>query len=171
MRFKFFLLIAAAISAVGITATAAFAESPTSIDQSGGLHFVGTPDVSLAGNATAGFYLVGTGEVAGAGQTATGTLSATANLTTGCINRGSKDQQPSGLQRTSTPTGASATVNTRAGRASFTLESSPKISGSSRTCPDDMRAVIVSLTFTNITLTVTSQTGTTTAHFADITAV
>ena len=49
----------------------------------------------------------------------------------------------------------------------FTVSTEP-VDVSGFTCPDQMVPVLVSVTFTNITLTVTSQTGTTTAFFPDI---
>ena len=147
------------------TAAAAWAVAPTSITQSGGLHFVGQPNVTATKTSTQAF-LTGTGEVAGAGKTASATLSADVEVVTGCINRGSKDQQPSGLQRTTTTTTGSVTFHTRSGRGTFTVNTSPV--STNRTCPDQMVPVLVSATFTNVTLTVTSQTGTTTAFFPDI---
>jgi hypothetical protein len=167
---RLFAVILAAFAIVAATLAPAQAAAPTSITQSGGLHFVGTPDVSVQSSNT-GYYLLGTGEVAGAGTTATATLSANAELVTGCINRGSKDQQPSGLERTTTPTLGTTTFRTRSGRGTFSVQTSPRISAASRTCPDQMTPVIVSLTFTDISLTGTSQTGTTTAFFPDLTAV
>lgn len=160
-----------AIFAALVLGTApSLAATPTSVTRTGGLHFVGSPTVDLVSSGGS-YWLSGAGEVAGAGPTATATLSASAQLVTGCINRGSKDQQPSGLERTTTPTLGSTTFRTRSGRGSFTVTTTPHISASSRSCPDQMTPVIVSLVFTNITLTVTSQTGTTTAYYADITAV
>jgi hypothetical protein len=148
-------LIAFAI--VGLTfgaVTAALGVGPTSITQTGGLHFVGTPDVTATKTDLSNIFLTATGEVAGAGTTASATLSATVDITTGCINRGSKDQQPSGLQRaTSTVTG-SVTFQTRSGRGTFTVSTNP--ADASRTCPDGMVPVLVSATFTDVTLTITS---------------
>ena len=94
-------------------------------------------------------------------------LSATADVTRGCINRGSQGQQPKGLQRSFTTTTGSQTFNTRAGRGSFNVSTTP-VTVTGFACPDQMTPVIVSVTFTDVTLTVTSQTGTTTATFPDI---
>jgi hypothetical protein len=154
-------LILAAVAAVP-----ALAVGPTSITRTGGLHFVGQPDVTATKTATSAF-LTATGEVAGAGPTATATLSATADVTRGCINRGSQGQQPSGLQRSFTTTTGSQTFQTRSGRGSFDVSTTP-ITAAPFSCPDRMTPVLVSVTFTDITLTVTSQTGTTTATFPDI---
>jgi hypothetical protein len=154
-------LILAAVAAVP-----ALAVGPTSITRTGGLHFVGQPDVTATKTATSAF-LTATGEVAGAGPTATATLSATADVTRGCINRGSQGQQPSGLQRSFQTTTGSETFQTRSGRGSFDVSTTP-ITAAPFSCPDRMTPVLVSVTFTDITLTVTSQTGTTTATFPDI---
>jgi hypothetical protein len=111
--------------------------------------------------------LTATGEVAGAGKTATATLSATAHVTTGCINRGSQGQQPKGLKRTTTNTTGSETFNTRSGRGTFTVETQHITT--SRNCPDDMVPILVSVTFTDIELTVKSGPNkTATATFPDI---
>jgi hypothetical protein len=154
-------LILAAVAAVP-----ALAVGPTSITRTGGLHFVGQPDVTATKTATSAF-LTATGEVAGAGPTATATLSATVDVTRGCINRGSQGQQPSGLQRSFQTTTGSETFQTRSGRGSFDVSTTP-ITAAPFSCPDRMTPVLVSVTFTDITLTVTSQTGTTTATFPDI---
>ena len=157
-----------ALAVVGlITTAAALAVGPTSVTKTGGLHFVGNPDVTATKNANEAF-LTGTGEVAGAGPTATASLSADVDVTRGCINRGSKDQQPSGLQRSFTTTSGSTTFQTRSGRGTFNVETSPHITATPFKCPDQMTPVLVSVTFTNVTLTVSSQTGTTTATFPDI---
>jgi hypothetical protein len=169
MRRLFTRTILAVLTALGLTAfyaSAAFAVGPTSVTRTGGLHFVGAPDVTATKTGSTAF-LTATGEVAGAGPTATATLSATADVTRGCINRGSKDQQPSGLQRSFQTTTGSETFNTRSGRGSLNVSTEP-VSVAGFTCPDRMTPVLVSVTFTDVTLTVTSQTGTTTATFPDI---
>jgi hypothetical protein len=131
------------------------------------LHFVGQPDV-VAVSTGGGFALVGTGEVAGAGRTATALLTATATVTTGCINRG--DNEPRGLERTTTQTTGSQTFNTRSGRGTFSVQTNT-VPTPARTCPSrNMTPTVVSAEFTDITLTVTSQTGTTTATFPDLSA-
>jgi hypothetical protein len=159
------MFIALAIAML-VPAAVALAVAPTSVTQSGGLHFVGTPDVTATKTSTSAF-LTATGEVAGAGTTATATLAANAEVTTGCINRGSKDQQPSGLQTTTTTTSGTTTFRTRSGRGTFTVSTVPITT--SRTCPDQMVPVLVSVTFTDVTLTITSGPNKTlTATFPDI---
>jgi hypothetical protein len=154
------LIIAAvaAVPALGVPAT--------STDSTGGLKFKGTPQVTATKTAD-GAFLTATGEVSGAGTTATATLAADAAVTTGCINRGSQDQQPSGLRRTNVETSGQQTFNTRSGRGTFTVSTVP-ITSAGADCPPPMRPTLVSVNFTDITLTVTSQTGTATATFADI---
>lgn len=151
---------------LGAVAAPAFAVAPDSITRTGGLHFVGRPNVEATKTSTSAF-LTATGEVAGAGTVATATLSATADVTRGCINRGSQGQEPSGLQRSFQTTTGSQTFETRSGRGSFNV-STNAITAAPFTCPDQMTPVLVSVTFTDVTLTVTSQTGTTTATFPDI---
>ena len=150
---KRYAVVAALVGAIAAMSTVAYAVGPTSVTQSGGLHFVGTPDVTATKTAGSAF-LTATGEVAGAGQTATATLAANADVTTGCINKGSKNKQPSGLQRTETSVSGQQTFNTRSGRGTFNVSTDPVTT--SRTCPDDMVPVLVSVTFTDVTLTITS---------------
>ncbi|GLC26555.1 hypothetical protein [Roseisolibacter agri] len=136
----------------------------TSTERDGGLHFVGVPDLTVE-TGDGGVYLQSTGEVAGAGKTATARLSAEVSVLSGCLNRGSKNQEPSGLDRSTSQTAGEVTFNTRSGRGTFTVETEP-VSG--RSCPDTMDPVVISATFTNVVLTVTSSSKTTTAYFEDI---
>jgi hypothetical protein len=152
------IVLFSAIATVMVGTTSALAQQ--------GLHFVGTPTVTATKTSTEAF-LTASGEVAGAGTTATATLSATATVTRGCINRGSQGQQPSGLQTTTQQTAGTTTFNTRQGRGTFTVSTVP-ITVGSFTCPDQMTPVLVSVTFNNVTLTVTSQTGTITQSFGTI---
>jgi hypothetical protein len=158
---KLFTMFVAILTLLALTTTATLAVGPTSVTRSGGVHFVGQPNLTVSGTS-----LVATGEVAGAGPTATATLTATADVTRGCINRGSKDQQPSGLKRSFTTQTASETFRTRSGRGSFNVATEP-ISAAGFACPDRMVPVVVSITWTDISLTITSQTGSTTAYFPD----
>jgi hypothetical protein len=163
---RFFKAVLPAIGILLVATTLAFAVGPTSITRTGGLHFVGSPNVTASKTSTSA-SLTATGEVAGAGTTAGATLSATADVTRGCVNRGSKDQQPSGLQRSFQTTSGSVTFQTRSGRGTFSVSTDPVTAAGFR-CPDQMVPVLVSVTFTDITLTVTSSTGSTTATFPDI---
>jgi hypothetical protein len=159
-------LIVAAVAAVPALAVTVGPVDATSTTKDKGLHFVGTPTVTAHKNGTA--WLEANGEVAGAGKKATATLSSKAEVTTGCINRGSQGQQPKGLKRSTTTTNGSTTFDTHSGRGTFSVETSPRIDAASRNCPDDMTPVLVSVTFTDITLTVKSAGKEITATFDDI---
>ena len=159
------MLLALAIAML-VPAAVALAVGPRSTTSSGGLHFVGSPDVTATKTAGSAF-LTATGEVAGAGQSATATLAADAAVTTGCINRGSQGTQPSGLKRTNTETSGQQTFNTRSGRGTFNVSTDPITT--SRKCPDSMTPVLVSVNFTNVVLTITSGANkSATATFPDI---
>jgi hypothetical protein len=95
----------------------------------------------------------------GGATTATGTLTATATVITGCINQGSVGTQPSGLQRTTTTVTQTQTVNVQGGRALFDITTQPLNAASLRTCPDNMTPVVVCVTYSNIQLMVTTNSG------------
>ena len=150
---------------VAALAVAAFVPSGTpqialAQDSTGGLHFVGQPSCTPTDGT-----IVCTGEVAGAGRTATATVEATATVTQGCINKG--ENEPRGLQETTTTVTGSETFNTRSGRGTFSVETDPITSPTGDfTCPSrNMRPTLVDVEFTDITLTVTSQTGTVSESF------
>src|SRR5215216_5772197 len=164
MRRLFGILVVLAIGGL-VSATTATAQTvtPTSVTQTGGLHFVGQPTVTANKTFNAAGFLTSatltcTGEVAGAGTTAGATCTATAVVTQGCVNRGGNE--PSGLEQSFQTVTGSVTFQTRQGRGSFSVTTSgisPTL-----TCPSaNMTPVLISVTFTDITLTVTSQTGTT----------
>ena len=162
---KIGIIAVLSLMALALAAVPALAVNPDTITQSGGLHFVGTPTVTATITNNQAF-LTADGEVAGAGKKATATLAADAAVTTGCINKGSKDQQPSGLKRTTTTTSGQQTFDTRSGRGTFSVDTDAITT--SRKCPDDMKPVLVSVTFTNIKLTITSAGKEITAKFPDI---
>ena len=154
-----------------IAAVPAFAVAPTTITTTGGLHVCqdSTLDVDKVLNfdpvtgELVSANLVGTGEVCGAGTGGTATLTSTATVTTGCINPGSMDHQPRGLQRTTTTSSGTAALEiTRPGRGQFNVETT-EVGLAGRTCPGQQEPVLVSVLFSDITLTITSQTGTVTA--------
>jgi hypothetical protein len=158
-----------------LAAVPALAVAPTSVEETGGLHVCQgtTLDVEAVktfddfGNLQS-VLLEGTGEVCGAGTGGTATLTADVEVVTGCINPGSKQHQPRGLQRTTTTTTGTAELEiTRPGRGVFDVETTP-VGTAGRTCPGQDIPVLVSATFTNITLVIESQTGTVTATFPDI---
>jgi hypothetical protein len=148
----------------------ALAVAPTSVTETGGLHVCqgSALDVSPDTTATGEKFLTATGEVCGAGTTATATLSATAEFTAGCLNRGGNE--PSGLQEVTTTVVGSDTFNTRQGRGTFDVDTNAVTIPETFECPSrNMQEIIVGpINFTDVTLTITSQTGTITATFPDI---
>ena len=150
-----------------ILSTGAFAIDPIATTRDGGLHFVGSPQLTVS--KTDGATLTATGEVAGAGQGAgTATLAADVDATVGCINRGGGD--PSGQERERATVTATAPFEpTRQGRGTFEVTTEPiTIEDFDFTCPDGMTEVLVgAITFSNIVLTIEAQTGTITASYAD----
>ena len=93
----------------------------------------------------------------GGAETATGTLTGDASITTGCVNRGGNE--PSGLERTSNPVLEQATVNVEGGRATFHFETSFSAEDL-RDCPSaNMTPVIVCATFTDLQLEVDPNAG------------
>jgi hypothetical protein len=162
-------LLVMALAAVPALAATTATATATNTTRTGGLHFTTAPTVTatLLNNQST---LTATGEVAGAGSTGgTANLSATATVTRGCLTP-PENNEPSGLVRSTTTT--SGTVNfptTRNGRGSFTVSTTP-ITTAGFTCPSaNMTPVLVSVTYSNIKLTVTSQTGTATATFPNLT--
>jgi hypothetical protein len=95
----------------------------------------------------------------GGATTATGTLTASATVITNCINRGAGESQPQGLQRTTTTVTQTQTVDVEGGRATFNIITHPLNALSLRTCPDQMTPVIVCVTYSNIQLSVTLNSG------------
>ncbi len=169
------LAFAAALVLMGpaILSTGAFAIAPTETTRSGGLHFVGTPDLTVnkvvdeSGRVTSA-SLSATFEVAGAGTGGTATLEATAIVTQGCLNKGGNE--PQGLQEATTTVTGSEPFTTDHGRSGVVTVTTNAITTSTEgfTCPSaNMTPVLVSVEFTDITLTVEAQTGTITATFAD----
>jgi hypothetical protein len=155
---------------MAFSASAALAVPPTSVTQTGGLHVCEGTVLDVSPESTgAGKFLTATGEVCGAGTTATATLSATATATVGCVTRGGGT--PMGLEEVATATTASETFRTRAGRGTFDVSTEPlTIEDFAFECPSAQQTEVIvgSVTFTDITLTITSQTGTITATFPDL---
>jgi hypothetical protein len=78
---------------------------------------------------------------------------------------------PRGLEEVATATTASETFRTRAGRGTFDVSTEPlTIEDFAFECPSAQQTEVIvgSVTFTDITLTITSQTGTITATFPDL---
>ena len=152
-------IIPTAITAALVLMASTTLMSGTAFAQQG-LHFTSDPTATVRGNT-----LIVTGEVAGAGRTATATLTGTAEVTQGCVNKGGNE--PRGLQTTTEDILVTEPFNTRQGRGSFTLDftatGDPNFS-----CPSpNMRATVVDVSFTGLVLTVTSQTGTIVTQLPD----
>ena len=93
----------------------------------------------------------------GGAETAEGTLTGDASVTTGCINRG--DNEPSGLERETVDVVESAEVNVEGGRATFTL-STDFDAEELRDCPSrQMTETIVCAEFTGLKLEVDPSSG------------
>ena len=76
-----------------------------------------------------------------------------------------------GLEEAATGTTGEVTFRTRSGRGTFTVATEPvTIDDFDFECPSAQQTEVLvgPVTFTDITLTITSQTGTITATFADI---
>jgi hypothetical protein len=153
-----------------LAAMPALAVPPSSVTQTGGLHVCEGSALDVTADKTDGAFLTATGEVCGAGRTATATLSATAEATVGCVTRGGGT--PMGLEEAATGTTGEATFRTRQGRAEFDVSTDPiTIEDFDFQCPSAQQTEVLvgPVNFTDITLTITSQTGTITATgFGDI---
>jgi len=145
----------------------AFAVAPVSQTRSGGLHFVGQPDLTVSktdGTAT----VTVEGEVAGAGTGGEAILTTNVVATVGCINRGGNE--PTGLQESEETLTASEPFTTDHGRGTFSVSGSVSIEDfEDFECPPGQAAeTLVSVVFEDPTLTIEAQTGTITATFATI---
>jgi hypothetical protein len=152
-----------------IAVVPALAVAPTSVESTGGLHVCQGSALDVSADKTDGAFLTATGEVCGAGPTATATVSSTATATVGCVTRGGGT--PMGLEEAATTTTASETFRTRSGRGTFDVSTEPLTIGDfDFECPSAQQTEVIvgSVTFTDITLTITSQTGTITATFPDL---
>jgi hypothetical protein len=153
------IISALALLLLAVSASAALAVAPTSVTQTGGLHVCQGTALDVTATKTDGAFLTATGEVCGAGTTAT----------VGCVTRGGGT--PMGLEEVATATTASETFRTRAGRGTFDVSTEPlTIEDFAFECPSAQQTEVIvgSVTFTDITLTITSQTGTITATFPDL---
>jgi hypothetical protein len=166
--------IAMAIMLIGpaILSTGAFAIDPTSTTKDRGLHFVGQPQLTVnkvfdENDRVTSASLSATGEVAGAGTGGLATLSATAEVTQGCLtneppgNPGGGQNEPSGLQTTDTTVTGSETFETTNGRGTFDVTTDAITSPTADfSCPSAQQTeVLVSVLFTDITLTITTNEG------------
>jgi len=163
------IIAALSLMVTAFTAVPALAVAPTTVTSTGGLHVCQGTTLDVTADKTDGAFLTATGEVCGAGPTATATLSSTVEATVGCVTRGGGE--PMGLEEAATGTTGEVTFRTRAGRGSFSVSTDPiTIEDFDFECPSpNMVEVLVGpVTFTDITLTITSQTGTITATFPDL---
>src|SRR5215207_10282707 len=154
---------------MAFSASAALAVPPTSVTQTGGLHVCQGTVLDVTANKEAGAVLTATGEVCGAGTTATATLTATAEAIVGCVTRGGGE--PRGLEEAATTVTASEEFDTRQGRGTFNVTTDPiTIEDFAFECPSAQQTEVLvgPVNFTDITLTITSQTGTITATFPDL---
>jgi hypothetical protein len=154
-----------ALMVVAIAAVPALAVTPTSTTRDGGLQFRGAPVLTDQGNT-----LLVTGEVSGAGTAGTASLSATATFTAGCVTRGGGE--PQGLEELESNVIGEAELDiTRQGRGTFSVTTEPvTLEGTDFNCPSRQQQEVIvgnDVDFTNIVLTVESQTGTVTATFPD----
>lgn len=162
------------LMAPAILSTGAFAIPPETTTTDRGLKFVGQPQLTVnkvvdeSGRVTSA-SLTATGEVSGAGTGGTATLSATAVVTQGCLNKGGNE--PKGLQETEEEVIGEAELDiTRPGRGTFDVTTTEITAPSEGfTCPSaNMTPVLVSVDFTDIVLTITTDEGKEiTATFAD----
>jgi hypothetical protein len=164
-----------------VLSTSAFAIAPETTTKDRGLHFVGSPDLTVnkvtdENGIVTSASLSATGEVAGAGTGGEATLSATAEVTQGCLtneppgNPGGGQNAPSGLQTTDTTVTGSDTFTTTNGRGTFDVTTEAITTPTEDfSCPSAQQTeVLVGVTFTDITLTITTNEGKTiTATFAD----
>src|SRR5215213_9258330 len=168
---KFGIIAVLSLFVTAIAAIPALAGAPTTVTSTGGLHVCQGTVLDVSAESTgAGKFLTATGEVCGAGPTATATLSSTAEATVGCVTR-SGAGEPSGLQEVSTATAASEDFPTRSGRGAFDVSTEPlNIGDFDFQCPSAQQTEVLvgPINFTDITLLITSQTGTITATFPDI---
>src|SRR5829696_5143433 len=139
----------------------AFAVAPVSQTRSGGLHFVGQPDLTVS-------KTDGTATVTGAGTGGEAILTTNVVATVGCINRGGNE--PTGLQESEETLTASEPFTTDHGRGTFSVSGSVSIEDfEDFECPPGQAAeTLVSVVFEDPTLTIEAQTGTITATFATI---
>src|SRR5215207_6033391 len=152
-----------------IAAVPALAVAPETVTQTGGLHVCEGTALDVTATKTDGAFLTATGEVCGAGRTATATLSSTVTATVGCVTRGGGE--PMGLEEAATGTTGEVTIRTRSGRGAFAVSTDPiTIEDFDFQCPSAQQTEVLvgPVTFTDITLTITSQTGEIVATFADI---
>jgi hypothetical protein len=128
------------VGIVGVTATAALADSP---------HFIKTPQASIdssTGSLTVTFKAAGLGNV----PTASFTLSADATAVYGCFNHGSNHPQATNKEGpTSISTSGDFPVRNGQTTGSLTLE---PLANTGLSCPGNQEARLISVSYENVTL-------------------
>jgi len=150
--------------------TTAFAQELIDATTDRGLKFVNDPVVTVNKDGDTA-SLSASGEVSGAGTGGTATLSSTAEVTVGCIVPGASENEPQGLQTEDEDVVGEATLDvTRNGRGTFDFTTDTVGIPSDFDCPSrNMEETLVSVLFTDITLTVTTDEGKSiTATFTDV---
>ena len=151
-----------------LAAVPALAVPATTVTQTGGLHVCQGSALDVTADKTDGAILTATGEVCGAGPTAAAELTSTALVTVGCVTP-SGSNEPKGLQTSAQTVVGSETFQTRAGRGAFNFQTTAVGIPAEFDCPSaNMEETLVSVTFTNIKLTITSAGKEITAKFPDI---
>src|SRR5215216_7987368 len=166
---KFGIIAVLSLIVSALAAVPALAVAPTTVESTGGLHVCEGSALDVTADKTDGAFLTATGEVCGAGPRATATLSSNVEATVGCVTRGGGT--PMGLEEAATGTTGEVTFRTRSGRGTFEVSTEPvTIEDFDFQCPSaqQQEVIVGSVTFTDITLTITSQTGTITATFPDL---
>jgi hypothetical protein len=140
------LLLAAVFGLTLAFAGAAYATSP---------HFISaSATVDSSGNLIASFKEAGLGN----GATTAGiTLSADATATYQCFNNGGNHPKAGNKETVTAPVSGSGTFDVSNGQTTGTISVSPPGPGSF-TCPSGQTLQLISVTYTNVTLTDTSVT-------------
>jgi hypothetical protein len=131
------LVIASAVLALG--ATQAFADAPK--------FHAADSSVSSGGALVVSFDERGLGN-----ENVDYALSARADATWACINKGGKNPSASNKRSVSSPVLAGASFEPRNGRAAGSILAGPPGPGSSFTCPGGQRLVLAAVKYTDIVL-------------------
>ncbi len=170
------LMMAPAMMSIG-----AFAVDPITTTKDGGRHFVGDPQLTInkeydENDRVTSASLSATGEIAGAGTGGVATLSSTAEVTQGCLknvpegNSDAGQNEPQGRETITIAVLGSELFTTEQGRGTFSVTTDEITTPTAgfRCTSDQQTEVLVSVLFTDITLTITSDQGKEiTATYAD----
>jgi hypothetical protein len=143
---RMLLALAAVFATAALAAPAAFADSP---------HFISaSAAVDSSGNLTATFKEAGLGNNA---TTAGITLSADATAVYQCFNKGGNHPQAGNKETVSGPVSSSGSFDVRHGSTSGSITVGPPGPGAFA-CPSGQTLHLISVQYTNVTLTDTSVT-------------